>query len=399
MKNKIKTDCYFLPAILLLLSLEILKPADTAAAEYTSEVTIGVIDYEELTIQVFNNNNPIVYYSVDEKNWKEVDGIYNSATKSYTMDISWVSSTGDVTLYYKGDINKKIVSVTLPMQNNDFKAIFSNADESFTFIGAEDSDSFEWRKATDYFWTKVSIDDTSSSYQAFLDTLESFRVKGTKIILRLPQVIGSASDSGCRPSKEITVTIPSRANAPTISVNSSKLILNTTDSMEYFDPTTDLWIECSKSMPLEEIAPEVLYENGSKSVTLMIRIAATEKAPYSKTAYIKINGQSGAPTIGGNTDDVSYYFVNSKLVLVFNKASLANVYEYSIVKPENDFDLSKARWTTISSSKPLTLSTMTAPSGCTVYVRKKGTDANASKNISLNLSSAIRSFTAELITQ
>lgn len=374
-------------------------PAKTVTADTASAVSIGVIDYEELTIQIFSNNNPIVYYSEDNTKWTEVEGAYDASSGAYTMDISWVSVTSDTTLYFKGDGNTRVVSVTIPMQNNDFQVDYDKAEEYFSFLGAEDSDTFEWRKSTDYNWTEVSLDDTSASYHAFLAAIETFRVKGAKLILRLPQITGSEVNSGSRPSKEITITIPSRTSAPSISVNSSKLTINTTTSMEYYDPSTDTWIECSKTMPLEEIAPQVLYENGAQDVTLMIRTAATEKSPYSKTAYLKIKGQTGAPVIGGNTDDVSYYFVNSKLVLVFNKASAADVYEYCIVKPEDDFDFSSARWTSVSSAKPLTLSSYTAPSGCTVYVRKKGIDASTTKNISLVLSSAISSFLAELKTQ
>lgn len=399
MKNKLKRTGYFIPIILLLLFLIGYLPVQTAEADTASVVSIGMIDYEELTIQIFSNNNPIVYYSDDNTKWTEVEGAYDASSGAYIMDISWVSGTGDATLYFKGDVNSRIISVTIPMQNSDFLVLYDKAEECFTFTGADDSDAFEWRKTTDYNWTKVSLDDTTASYHTFLAAIEAFRVKGAKIILRLPQVTGSAVNSGSRPSKEITVTISPRASAPSVNVNSSKLTLNTTTSMEYYDPSTDTWIECSKAMPLEEISPQVLYENGAQDVALMIRTAATENAPYSKTAYLKIKGQAGAPVIGGNTDDVSYYFVNSKLVLVFNKASVTDVYEYSIVKPENDFDFSSARWTSVNNTKPLTLSSITAPSGCTVYVRKKGTDANTTKNISLVLSSAVNSFTAELKTQ
>ncbi len=399
MKNKLKRKIYFIPVILLLLFLVSYPPDNTAKADTISAVSVGVIDYEELTIQIFNNHNPIVYYSDDDTKWTEVEGAYDASSGAYTMDISWVSGTSDNTLYFKGDVNTRITSVTIPMQNNDFQVLYDKAEECFTFTGADDSDTFEWRKSTDYNWTEVSIDDTTASYRTFLAAIDTFRVKGAKIIFRLPEVNGSAVNSGSRPSKEVTITIPYRASAPNVSVNSSKLTLNTTTSMEYYDPTTDTWIECSKTMPLEEIAPQALYENGAQDVSLMIRTAATEKAPYSKTAYLKIKGQTGAPVIGGNTADVSYYFVNSKLVLVFNKASVTDVYEYSIVKPENDFDFSSARWTSVNSAKPLTLSSFTAPSGCTVYVRKKGTDANTTKNISLVLSSAVSSFTAELKTQ
>ncbi len=380
----------YISAVLLLLLLLIIAPAADAKATTASRVSLGVINYEELTIQVFNHNNSIVYYSTDNENWTEVEGSYVSG--AYLMDISWISSSNDVTLSFKGDLHTGIASVTIPKQNNDFNVSFDKVEGEFIFDHTDLSEIFEWRKASDYHWSTVSLDESTASYQAFLETVESFRVKGAKLILRLPQEVGSAKDPGSRPSKEITLTIPTRADAPKVSVNSSKLTLNTTTAMEYYEEATGIWIECTKGMTLEEIAPGVLHQNGARNVTLKLRTAATEKAPYSKTALLTIPGQQAAPRIGGNTEDVSYYYVNSKLTMVFNLASITNSYEYTIIKPGMEFDPMKAKWTTVSLAKPMTLTNATAPDGSTVYVRKKGTDENSSKNISLMLSSAITSF-------
>lgn len=385
--DKIK---YCITAALIVLLLFAIAPTGTAKAGTASAVTLGSVNYDELTLQVCNNQNTIVFYSVDQLNWTEVEGSYEAG--AYLMDISWVSVSADVTIYFKGDSNSSVTSITIPMQNNDFKVTFDKVDGLFSFENTDLADNFEWRKATDYNWSTVSLDEDSSSHQAFLKKIEAFRTKGTKLILRLPQESGNARDAGSRPSKEIAVTIPAYADAPNVSVNASSLTLNTTVAMEYYDEATDSWIECTRGMTVEEIAPEVLYQNGSKNVTLKLRTAATEKAPYSKTTQLTIPGQQAAPKIGGNTDDISYYYVNSKLTMVFNLASKTNEYEYVIIKPDMEFDFAKARWTTVSQSKPMTLTNTTAPNGCTVYIRKKGINASSTKNIGLSLSSAIASF-------
>lgn len=77
----------------------------------------------------------------------------------------------------------------------------------------------------------------------------------------------------------------------------------------------------------------------------------------------------------------------------FNKASSSNIYEYAIVKANSTLNLSTAKWTSVSSTKLIKLSKTTAPAGCMIYVRKKGTNANATKGIELVLSSAVNSFT------
>lgn len=390
MKKRIERMYYCITAILVLLFLMVVAPATDAKAGTASAVSLGVINYEDLTLQIFNNNNSIVFYSVDQLNWTEVEGIYDAG--AYLMDISWVSPSGDVTLYFKGDHNSSVAMVTIPMQYNDFKVTFDKVEGEFIFDNTDLSDEFEWRKASDYSWKTVSLDESSPSYKAFLNTVEAFRVKGAKLILRLPQQVGNALEPGNRPSREITVTIPARAAAPSVSVNSSRLTLNTTATMEYYDDATRRWMECDKGMTVEEIAPAALHQNGSKDVTLKLRTAATEKAPYSKTTILTIPGQQAAPKIGGNTDDISYYYVNSKLTMVFNLASKTNQYEYVILKPNAEFDFTKAKWITVSQAKPMTLSNSIAPDGSTVYLRKKGTDASSTGNTSLKLSSAIVSF-------
>ena len=390
-KNRIhkllRIALWILP-LLILLTL----PQTSKAAEQALAVSVGTIDYEELTIQVFPNHNTIIYYSVDESNWIEVEGGYHSDSKSYTMDISWINSSTEVTLYLKGNINSSIKAVYIPMQDTTFKVTYDKAEEEFDFINAEDYESFEWRKASDYNWNRVSLDETSASYRGFMNMLETLRVKGAKIVFRLPQIQGNAYSSGSRPSKEVTLTIAARAEAPKISVNVSKLTLNTTEAMEYYNETLRTWMECSKTMSLEELAPKVLYQNGAQTVTLMIRTAATTKASYSKTAYVTINGQAKAPEIGGNDKDVTYYYSNSKLVMAFNKASSTNAYEYAIVKPGYDFDPASARWYSVTSTRLMTISANLAPKGSKVYVRRKGVNANTSKGTELELASASNSF-------
>lgn len=387
--SKIKLYVLLFAAIMLCST-----PALIAKAETASAITFGTINYELLTMQVFNNNNTIVYYSTDNSTWTEVDGAYNGTTKSYSMDISWISNTSDATLYFKGDVFKTIKTITLPMQNNTFDVNFDKVEGSFTFNNAEESDVFEWRKSSDYNWQTVDMEENSSTYTKFLTMIEKFRVSGATIVLRLPQVIGTGVNNvGMRPSKEDSITIAARANAPTVKVNSSKLTLTTTTIMEYYDTTNGLWLECSGTMHLEDIAPDVLYENGATATTLKIRKTATTSSTYSKTQNLYIPAQKAAPVIGDSSSDVTYYYMNSKLMLQFNKASATNMYEYAIIKEYADFNVSTAAWKAVKATNVLTLSSSVAPNGCTVYVRKKGTDA--ATNISLVLASATNSFTVK----
>lgn len=391
MKNNNK---FIIIGMILLLLVYCITPAAVSTAAIATAVSIGAIDYENLTMQIFYNNNSVVYYSTDSNTWTEVEGSYNSSSGSYSIDISWVPVSSDVTFYFKGDTVKTVKSVTIPAQNTDFSVDYDKVEGEFTFNETGDTDYFEWRKTSDYNWVTVSLDEASSSYKAFLSTMEKLRVKGASIIIRLPQDTGTGiSDVGSRPSKEATVAIVARGTAPTVKINSSKLTINTTSALEYYDPSSDLWIECDGAMYLGDIAPTTLYENGGKTVTLKIRKAATSSAPYSKTSIITIPGQAAAPTIGDSSKDITYYYLNSKLVLQFNNASTTNIYEYTVVKAGYDLDITTSSWKSVSSSSTITLSASSAPVNCMIYVRKKGTDENSSTNTRLVLSSAVNSFT------
>lgn len=368
-------------------------PANRVFAAGASAVSFGTVNYEALTLQVYNNNNNVVYYSSDNNSWSEIEGGYNSTTKAYTFDISWVSDTTDVTLYFKGDIIKTVKSITLPMQNSSIYVEYDKVEGEFTFSEVEESDYFEWRKSTDYYWNIVSFTETSSSYQNFLSTMENLRIKGAKIIIRTPQVIGSgAGNVGLRPSAEITITIPSRVAAPAVKVRASKLTLSTTTALEYYDATNDLWMECDSDMSIGDIAPKAMYENGGKNVTLLLRKSATASSSYSKSQKLIIPGQTGAPTLGGTSSDVTYYFVNSNLVLQFNRASATNVYEYTVVKDGGEFSLTSASWKSVTSPSLMTISKALVPSGSMIYVRRKGSDENTAKGMELVLPSAVSSF-------
>lgn len=393
MKKQIKTILFF--ALFLVFGLFASRTITVSAAEEsTKAISIGKIDYDVLTMDVYPNGNSITYYSTDKKTWYEVEGVKTADNAAYVMDISWVSSKVDTTLYFKGDVVTTVISVTLPKTDTSFKVIYDKADILFDFENCDDATSFQWKKDTDYNWNTVSLENSSASYQNFMNKIETFLVKGIKLTFRIAQVPGTSdSEPGERPSKEVTVSLTKRANAPNIIVNSSKLTLNTTENYEYYNEKKKTWIECDKSMTLEDIAPETLYKNGGKTTTLMIRIAATSTKTYSKTAYVTIPGQTAPPSIGSSKEDVSYYYMNGKLCLQFNNASKTDVYSYAIVKPGSELDIATAKFTTVTNTMQRTLSQSTAPEGSIIYVRKHGTNANTSKNVSLVLSSEVAKIT------
>ncbi len=393
-------------AVLACLCIAATGRTETRAA---SAVTIGEIDYDELTMKIYKNGNSTIYFSASQaktlSGWDEVSGTAGTdANGAFILtDISWASSTSDVTFYLRGDVTTTAVEVKLPKMPTGFKAIFDKVNGDFTFAGNEESDFFYYRKSTDYNWVPVSFSGAAPAggitYDTFLARIEELRFKGAKLVLRLAQRKGvSVADPGVRPSKEITVTIAKYSSPPLIKLNITKLTLNTKTTMEWTDNLSGGWQTCEKNMEIADVAPNSLLKagqtTGSQETTLYFRVEATEKKPCSQTMVLTVPAQTAAPTVGtADTCNVVYSYLDNKLNLTFKDASSTNMYEYCLVAAGDSFDGTKAKWRTVKNSKVIKL-TEKAAGGATVYIRYKGTNANIKKNIALSLPSACASFVA-----
>lgn len=367
---------------------------DTVQAADPKPVSIGKIDYDELTLQVYKNDNAIVYFSTNgRKNWLEADGeIKTDSTGSYIeMDISWVDPKSDVKIYFKGNKDETAVDVTIPKMINEFRVKFDKVAVDFEFDGYGSCKKFMWRKTSDYNWTEVEFDKSSASYKAFLKNIENLRFKGCKLIFCCIQTIGTgAADPGERLSNEVKVTVPKQAEAPLIQFDMKKRAVNTKESWEYYDAKQGKWVSCSKNMDLDTLAPEVFSTGGKKGtdVKIKFRFFATDKKAASKSTVLYVPGQNTAPVIG-ESGDVTFAFDKKKLKVTFPGASSDIPIEYCVVKKGYAFDEKTAVWKTVKSSKKaLTFSASGAPEGSKIYVRFAGANMSKVKGTDIRLASA-----------
>ena len=376
-----------------------------ARAEEAGAVSVGETDYEELTMRIYTNGNSIVYISTDNrKSWAEIEGSSDSdGTGTYIeMDISWASPSSAVKLYFKGNSNKNEVSCTLPKQDSSFKVKFDKVSGDFVMTTDSETEYFYWRKASDYNWTKVPFEAYSKNgeYKAFLETVESLRFKGAKLVFRLGQIKGSSDTAmGERPGKEVSVSITKFSSAPSVKLNINKLTLNTKDTMEYtLDISSGKWTSCEKTMELGQLAPQVYLENGSaSSATIYFRVAQTEKRAASLIGSITIPAQTAGPEAGASGKDVTVTenADTGKLDLQFKTASADNMLEYCVIKPDKEFELSKAKWKVIKNNKTVSLTKKAAPDGTVIYFRYKGIAQNVNKGIEMKLPSQYVTFTVK----
>lgn len=386
MKKMIRTICLLLGLSFLLIG--------KVQAEETAVLQVTGINYEDLTLTVKPvDKTSIVYYSEDKDDWNELEYLPGEVTDTRVMDISWISATAEKEIYLREGKEGKVVTIALPKRNTALKVTFDKAEGILEFDEYEDATTFQWRKSTDYTWQEVPLNENSIEWKAFLEKIETLRTKGSKIVVRTPGINGtSADDTGVRPSKEVTVTIGKRNNAPTVTLNIKKLTLNTKETQEYsLDPERG-WTDCDTTMELADLAPQVLVSGGARDVTLYIRTAATDKAGHSKIQALQIAGQRAVPAM----NELSYYYEGTKekakLVIQFPSVTEKRIYEYVVIKPEGDFEETTAAWKTVKSTKVIKLSQAAAPEGSTIYFRYKGTAANKSKGTNAVLPSDYQTF-------
>lgn len=350
------------------------------------KIGIGTINYEGCSMEVQTNGNDKVYYSDSKKKtWTLLEGTKIN-DNTLRMDISWISQTKDYELNLKGSENEEIVTVKLPKRNNALKVKFDKVEGVLDFINEENAQEFEWKKATSTGgWKKAPVqllDNITDSAVQFKNTVDLMRVKGGKISVRIPQVLGqSASEVGKRPSRTVNVSISKRGNAPSVKVVSKKLTVRTSTAMEYcIAPTTagSIWKACEKNMLISDFSEDAL----KKDITIAVRKKETEKAPYSKTAYVEVPSQREAPLAA---DIQTTAESEKKFAFSIPKASDSAPYQYVAVKASkvSGFDFSKASWKNLKSSKVVKFSEKSYPKGSKIYVRLMGNDKTKTKDLLL----------------
>ncbi|MDE7299933.1 MAG: hypothetical protein K2N94_14125 [Lachnospiraceae bacterium] len=336
------------------------------------------IDYEAETITIESDAGDVrLFYSDGKmKNWECAYGTFSS--KQYVLDISWVSKTKDYTLSLKGDKSETPISVVLPKQQSNFKVTFDCLKQQLVFTNAG-SGTIYWRKADSTTWNLIGT--ATASQQATIDIFQRFYAKGVALCFRVGQVEGVLSNGklspGSRPSKEVKLKITKQATEPKISVNAVKLIASTTDKMEYQLDGTGEWKACTKNgLKLDEIAAAALSKEAAKDVTIAVRVAATEKKLASAARQIFVKAREAAP---GNVEHKFKSYTTLTVSVADKKdeegnviekaASKSNPYEYTIVKEGEEFK-DDASWTAITAAE-IVLTAEKAPTGSSVYVRKK----------------------------
>ncbi len=351
--------------------------------EAASSISVKEINYQNSTITLqLNSGDTEVYFSDSyKKNWEAVPGKI-SADNTITMDISWISVTKNYTLTFKGNSSTSVISVILPKQITNFKATYNKVKGTMSFSNVG-SRTIEWRKKGSTTWNVVNTSTISTE-------MNHLCTNGAIVYYRLAPMNGTASSIGSRPSKEVAITIPKKASAPTITVDGSAFMIAVKKGMAYrtlnSDGTATDWttVSSTSNLLLKNVAPSALYgsESSQTAVTLQFRTNATSANQVSKLTTVKIPVQEGAPNM--NTYGITLNYTSSTTMSLQVKAASTTVpFEYTIVEKDKEINYQKAVWTAITSSTAVSLNKNTAATGCHIYVRKKSVNASTSDDFAL----------------
>lgn len=334
---------------------------------YAASLSVTKIDYvnDEITVKSSAGDTKIWYSDNKGSSWEEVPGGISNGEA--VLDISWASASSKVNLWFKGNKSTEAVQLVLPKQYTKFKASYKKATGSVVFSGDEGR-SIQWRKKESSRWKTVNKETFSSEISGLL-------TKGGSIVLRLAPVNGtSASEVGMRASREVTLSIPKKSDAPSVSIDDGKLAISVKAGMAYryvyADGSTSAWknIEKSEYIPLATIAPNSMKPGNTTITCLQFRTNATSSKQVSKVKTIEVPAQEDAP----DAENIKLsYTGSSTLTLTIEDASASEPYEYVIVKEGDKLDLLKASWSTISTKNAVTISSKLAPEGSQIYVRRK----------------------------
>jgi hypothetical protein len=380
--SNVNTSRVYISAILLFFALIVFAHAKPVSA--ASSITVTEINYLDSTITLKVNGDTKVYFSDSKKTtWDAIPGEIGSDGK-ITMDISWISTSKNYIINFKGDVSTEVVSVTIPKQATNFKATFNKVKGTVTFTNAG-TRTVEWRKDGSSTWNTV---DTNT----FATQLGYLFNNGATLRFRLAPVNGTSSTSvGSRASKEVSVTITKKASAPSVTVNGSAFTIAVKKGMAYrtvnADGTTTDWTTVSSSadLLLSEVATKAMYKSAATTqskVTLQFRTNATSSSMVSKIATVTVPTQEGPPSEDAFGISLSY-LSSTSLSLTVKAASSTVPFEYTVVEKDDELSYTSASWSTISSSTAVTLTKTKAPAGSHIYVRKKSIAATDTVDFAL----------------
>lgn len=323
---------YIVPLFLLMTILLIWNKPTTVLATSTTGTMVNVfVDYADETARVTagpGGSNKF-YISIDkQKTWQDVywDGV---------VDISTLFSTKAVDIYFKGNRDTAVKTVTLMAEPNNVKAAYVIKDGIGTISYSVSGAAIEYRKGTNGHWRTPPANFLTYMYE----------IKGATLQFR------SAANTATRAGKIITVKIPKRPAPPSLKVDGSKLLISgiKANVTQYFNPDRGIWEFVTTNTKDKTVSLYTLTKTNAIANTPIpagayeFRVYSGDKKVVSGVRLIEVPAQPTFP---------NQEFVKLEGLTLTITDTVKRSYEYSILSSFGTFNPATMKWTTISTNKP-----------------------------------------------
>ncbi len=342
---------YIISLFLLAFVLLALNKPNLALATSTTGTMVNVfVDYADETARVTagpGGSNKF-YISIDkQKTWQDVysDGV---------VDISTLFSTKAVDIYFKGNRDTAVKTVTLMAEPNNVKAAYVIKNGIGTISYSVSGGAIEYRKGTNGHWRTPPANFLTYMYE----------IKGATLQFR------SAANTATRAGKIITVKIPKRPAPPSLKVDGSKLLISgiKANETQYFNPDKGMWEFVTTNTKDKTVSLYTLTKTNAIANTAMpagayeFRVYSGDKKVVSGVRLIEVPAQPTSP---------AQESVKLEGLTLTITDTVKRSYEYSILSSTGTFNPATMKWTTISPNRPTIIKK--AYTNDRIFVRLKST--------------------------
>jgi hypothetical protein len=241
-------------------------------------------------------------------------------------------TTKSVEIYFKGNKDTKVKTVTLMAEPNTITAAYVIKNGVGSVVYTVSGSAIEFRKGTNGNW-KVP----PAIFETYM-----YEVKGATLQFR------SVANTSTRAGKIITVKIPKRPSPPSVKVDGSKLLISgiKANETQYYNPSTG-WQFVSTDSKVKTVSLFTLSGTNPSSNAAMIagayefRNYTPDKKVISGVKLIEVPAQPVCP------DTIK--LEGSTLTIT---DTTKRVYEYSRLSSTTTFNAASMKWTTIQANKP-----------------------------------------------
>lgn len=356
---------------LILIPLVMNRSFNASANTVTSgsQVKVQIDLLEEIaTISAGPGGSTKFYISTDNmKTWEYIDN-------TSALDLSGILSSKPVTVYFKGNKDSNPLKVELPGEDNSLKVKYEVVDGVGKIVYSNTALPVEYRKGNNGVWKSAGNNMPTIQYE----------LKGASLQFRTVATVNR------RAGKIVTVKIPKRPAAPSVSLDASKLQIKglKAGQTQYRVGDATNWTTFNpsdgKSTSIDLAALLPTSNNLIGAGTIEFRTLGSNKKVHSAVKAIEILPQAAAPS---NVSLVGR-------ILTISDSDTNRNYEYAIVPLGTSIDMKKFKWTVATSKKPVTLKNVNI--GDKVLVRIKSTTDKATKQVILP--SAYTELTVTAIT-